>query len=510
MMKKLINLLTGRVVITTVLIIIQVVFMVAVVYRLSITVVRLNQILYILSFLMIIYLVNKEGNPSFKLAWSTLILLFPLFGGLFYILFGNKKVPKELMRSMLASVQKTTSLLKQDDEILKEIQEDDLNVYKQFNYVWKNSYFPVYKNTEATYFSTGEEKFPAMIEELKKAKHFIFLEYFIIREGVFWGSILEVLKEKVKEGIQVYVLYDDAGCIGTLPSNYWKTLEGFGIKCRVFNPLHPKLAIQMNNRDHRKITVIDNNVAFVGGINLGDEYINETVRFGHWKDTAMMLRGEAVWSFTVMFIQFWQYVNKEENFNYKDYQLPCDKVETEGYMQPLSDSPTDDEEVGLNVHMNIINNAKKFVYIQTPYLVIGFEMQKALVLAARSGVDVRIVVPHVPDKWYVHQVTQSNYRVLIEAGVKIYEYLPGFIHSKIVISDDLIGILGTINMDYRSYYMHYECGTLIYKDKILDAMKGDYLQTLDSCQQITLEDCKKTFILIRMVRAILNLFAPIM
>ncbi len=509
-MKRIINLLTSRHIVISIIILMQLAFMIILIYRLSEAVLVLNQILMVISIVIVIYMVNQKVNPSYKLVWGILILTFPLFGGLFYLLFGNKKVPKELQRNILASIQETVPLLEQDSKVLHDIEEENREVYNQFQYVIKSSYFPVYKNTKLTYFKLGEEKFKAMIEELKKAKHFIFIEYFIVENGIFWDTILEILEEKVKEGVLVRFMFDDAGCTQTLPPNYAKQIEAKGIECSVFNPLHPKLVIQMNNRDHRKITVIDNRVAFVGGINLADEYINEKVLYGHWKDTAMMIEGEAVWSFTVMFLQFWKYLSKGNHQDYLKYKLKTPMIEEGGFVQPFSDTPTDDEEVGLNIHLNLISKAKKYIYIHTPYLIIGYEMEKALTLAAKSGVDVRIVLPHHPDKWYAHLVSQSNYQVLINSGVKIYEYLPGFMHSKMIISDDQMGLIGTVNMDYRSYYMHYECGILIYKHKVLKEMKKDYLETLHQCELITKEKIDQTSWFKKVAQAILNLFSPLM
>lgn len=510
-MKKLLSIFTSRLFVVAVLIILQLVFMMSLVYQAGVLNRKINFFFLILSYLMVVYIINKEGNPSFKVAWCIIILVLPVFGGIFYLLFGDKKVPKALQKTMLNSIQKTIPLLSQDQDILSELQKKNYEAYKESTYVWFNTYFPVYQRTETTYFKVGEEKYAKLIEELKKAKSFIFMEYFIVEEGEFWNSVLAILEEKVKEGVLVRFMYDDAGCVSKLDPHYKKTLEHKGIECAVFNPIKAQLVIQMNNRDHRKITVIDNQVGFVGGINLADEYINKVVRFGHWKDTAVMLKGEAVWSLTVMFLQFWNYVDKEKNINFLKFKLPIEEeIESDGFVQPFSDSPTDNEEAGLNVHMNMINNAKNYIYIHTPYLVIGYEMHKALSLAAKSGVDVRIVCPYIPDKWYVHWVTQSNYLSLIKQGVKIYEYKPGFIHSKSIVCDDEIGICGTINMDYRSYYLHYECGVLLYNCKILKTMKEDFLQTLNVCVEITKEDCKNTFFLKKIIQAMLNFFAPLM
>lgn len=509
-MRKLLKIFTSRPFSVAVLILLQLFFMMSLVYQAGSLNQTLNLFFMVLSYLMVVYVINKQGNPSFKLAWCILILILPIFGGVLYLLFGNKKVPGALQKTMLNSMQQAMPLLSQSPEILENLAKTNPVAYKQSSYLWNNIYFPVYQNTETTYFKLGEEKHEQLLIELKKAKSFIFMEYFIVANGEFWNSVLDILEQKVKEGVLVRFMYDDAGCFTTLPPHFKSQMIAKGIECAVFNPIKARLVVQMNNRDHRKITVIDNRVGFVGGINLADEYINKIERFGHWKDTAVMLKGDAVWSLTVTFLQFWSYVDNEVNVDYLKYKLPIeDNVISDGFVQPFSDTPTDNEEAGLNVHMNMINNAKRYIYIQTPYLVIGYEMQKALTLAAKSGIDVRIVCPYVADKWYVHWVTQSNYQELINAGVKIYEYEPGFIHSKAIVCDDEIGFCGTINMDFRSYYLNYECGVVMYNCKSLLTMKNDFLTMLTVCVEITQEKCKNVFILKKLAFLILNLFAPL-
>ena len=338
------------------------------------------------------------------------------------------------------------------------------------------------------------------------------MEYFIIDEGVMWNSILEILEEKAKEGVDVRVIYDDMGCIRTLPKKYYKILESKGIKAIAFNKFVPLLSVVMNNRDHRKITVIDGEVGFIGGINLADEYINEKVRFGHWKDASMVMEGQAVWNLTVMFLQLWNF-NKEKAEDYEKFRAIKSyetNIESDGYVQPYGDSPLDGETVGEYVYLNIINKARDYVYINTPYLIIDNELVTALTLAAKSGVDVRIVTPHIEDKWYVHMVTRAYYTQLIECGVKIYEYVPGFIHSKTFVCDDEIGVVGTINMDYRSLYLHFECGVWLYKTKSVFEIKEDFLKTLEVCENITLDQCKNIKWSNRVLRAILRVFAPLM
>ena len=509
MLRKILSLLHNKIFIVGVLILIQLAVFFGIVFKLSEYFVAIYFFLIALSFIISIYIVNKDDNPTYKMTWVMLIMGLPVFGGLIYLLFGGQKVPKELRVRDNEAAKKYPGIFWQNAEIMEELQEEDSNAFKQANYLWKNARFPIYKQTETTFFPIGEEKFKAIVEELKKAEKFIFLEYFIIAPGIMWDTILDILIQKVKEGVEVRVLYDDFGCITTLQPDYAQVLCKLGIKTKVFNPIRPRLAIQMNNRDHRKILIIDGKVGMTGGINLADEYINKKERFGHWKDCGVMLKGEAVWNLTMMFLQFWNYDEdvKDDFFQYKAENM---NFENDGFVQPYSDSPTDSENIGEYTHINMINGANSYVYATTPYLVIDNEMKTALILAAKNGIDVRILVPHIPDKWYVFMVTRSNYRSLIEAGVKIYEYTPGFVHGKTFVVDDKMAVVGTVNMDYRSYYLHYECGVWFYKSKVVMDVKKDYLETLEKSQQITLEDCLKVKLPVRILRSILNLFSPMM
>lgn len=354
--------------------------------------------------------------------------------------------------------------------------------------------------------------FERLLQELKKAERYIFLEYFIIEKGVMWDSILEILVEKAKQGVDVRVIYDDVGCLLTLPYNYDKQLSKMGIKCCVFNPFVPILSSHMNNRDHRKITVIDGCTAFTGGINLADEYINGYEKHGHWKDSAVMIKGDAVWSFAVMFLSLWNYQRKtEEDYEkFRPLAIETEKFAPLGYVQPFTDSPLDDESISETVYLNLISNAKRYVFINTPYLILDSEMTIALCSAAKRSVDVRIITPHVPDKWFVHSVTRANYEVLVESGVKIYEYIPGFNHAKSFAIDDEFGVVGTINLDYRSLYLHFECGVWLYQTKSILEVKEDFMKTLEQCQQITLEYCRSVKWYRRLGRLVLRAFAPLM
>ncbi len=507
MKNKLKKQLTNRLIVVFLLILIQLLIILYSIFDISGSY-TINIFFRVFSYIIVIYIINRQDNPAYKIAWCILVLIVPLFGGVLYLLFGGRKVSKALRMANL-NYEGIKDEIENTRGILQQLYSQDHEAYKLFNYGFNADGFSIYENTNVTFFASGEEKYASMLEELPKAKHFIFLEYFIIEEGKMWNKILEILEAKVKEGVKVIVIYDDFGCATNLASNYDAILKSKGIICYKFNRLRPALVVQMNNRDHRKICVIDNNVGYCGGINLADEYINETVRFGHWKDNAIMLKGKGVTSFTLMFLQMYKYLAKPKDFDYSQYLLPCDYYENYGLVQPYCDSPTDNEDIGLNMHLNIINAAKRYVYIYTPYLVITNELAKALTLASRSGVDVRICVPHIPDKWYVFSITQSNYKQLLEAGVRIYEYTPGFVHAKSFICDDVFGICGTVNTDYRSYYLHFECGTLMYKCNCLKKMKQDYLDTLKVSQEITLKDCDNVYLFKRLLRAILNLFAPL-
>lgn len=326
-----------------------------------------------------------------------------------------------------------------------------------------------------------------------------------------WNNILEILKQKAAQGVLVRLIYDDMGCFLTLPKDYPAQLRKCGIQCVVFNPFRPLLSAKQNNRDHRKIAVIDGKVAFTGGINLADEYINAIEKHGHWKDAAIMLEGRAAWSFTLIFLQMWELCTHTGE-SYADY-YPWKKqdcpITASGFVQPYADSPMDTEHVGEHVYLQILNNAKEYVYINTPYLIVDDSMLSALCLAAKSGVDVRIVTPHRWDKWLVHMTTRSYYRELIKSGVKIYEYTCGFIHSKTFVSDDRTATVGTTNLDFRSLYLHFECGTLLFDNTAVIEVKEDFLNTLTICQQVSKKDCK-TNIVTRLFQNILRLFAPLM
>ena len=419
------------------------------------------------------------------------------------------------MQKRFAQLQKkSAALLEENPETRGRLNEMDPSIARQSEYITRLSGFPVCENTEADYFQVGDDMFPVLVEELKKAEHYIFIEYFIINDGVMWNTILDILEEKAAQGVDVRLIYDDFGCLTTLPSKYYKRLQEKGIRCTVFNPFRPVLNIIQNNRDHRKLCIIDGYVGFTGGINLADEYINQKERFGHWKDTAIMLKGEAVWNMTAMFLHMWCVINGDGNsVDFKEYlphRFHKEKFEGSGFIQPFCDTPLDNEILGENIYLNIINRSKKYVYICTPYLIIDNEMMTALCLAAKSGIDVRIMTPGIPDKKIVFLLTQSYYQQLLEAGVQIYEYQPGFLHAKSFVCDDEVSVVGTINLDYRSLYLHFEDGVWMYRSDVIADIKKDFEDTLDYCKPVTLHFCNERNIAVRAMQNVLRLLAPML
>lgn len=511
-MKKLLQLLFHRVVIIGVLILLQLMVLLVMILKFNEYFVYFYAVCIVISIGAVLYILNSKSNPAYKIAWIIPILIVPLFGGLLYLVFGGNHLSSREVKKMEKLGESYKVVLDTQTDALQKLEAEDRIAAVQSRYITDYAWSPIYQNTSTEYLKTGEEKFERILEELKKAEHYIFLEYFIIEEGKMWNTILDVLVEKVKQGVDVRVIYDDMGCIMLLPGDYPATLRKLGIKCHVFNPFIPVLSSRFNNRDHRKICVIDGHTGFTGGINLADEYINAVEKHGHWKDTAVMLKGEAVWNLTVMFLSMWDYIaNETEDYEqYRPTVYQKEPVESDGYVQPYCDSPLDGETVGETVYMNLISKAENYVYINTPYLIISNEMVTALCTAAKCGVDVRIVTPHLGDKWFVHSVTRAYYEVLVEAGVKIYEYTPGFVHAKTFLVDDKYGVVGTINLDYRSLYLHFECGNWMYKTKCLQDMKEDYLTTLKVCQPITLEACQKVAWYRKIGRGILRVFAPLM
>lgn len=504
--KKMFKFFMGRLFIISILILLQLTMVIYAFYTLrnyGIVFLLLNEIL---SLLVALSIINRDFNPAYKISWILAVFLIPIAGTGLYILFGRARISKKTLKKLYTIINKSMNEIDDDDVLLNQI--TNPNIVKLSNYIKNTTGRQMYKGTKTTFLSPGEIWFNVMLDKLKKAKKFIFMEYFIIREGRLWDATLEVLAQKVKEGVDVRLMYDDFGSINKVPYNFKKKVKGYGIKVVNFNPFRPKLSLFLNYRDHRKITIIDGNIGFTGGANLGDEYINLDAKFGHWKDSAIMLEGEAVWSLTLLFLQSWEFSTKViENYDKYKPTLIC---EDDGFIQVFGDSPISSHLTTENTYINIINNAKTYVYITTPYLIIDNEFLSALKTCAISGVDVKIIVPHIPDKKIIFYVTQSYYRELILSGVKIYEYLPGFLHSKMIVSDDEVGMIGSANLDYRSLYLHFESSCVLYKtSSILDLAK-DTNNIVSLSKQVTYEETKRRSLIKKAIAFILRALSPMM
>ena len=470
-------------------------------------------IMIILSVLVLVVVFEKDDlNPSYKVMWIIITVVLPITGAVMYLLWGDRRLSPKTARVFSRIEQQSAQAIVPQPALFDVLERADTTLSRQVEYLYRNAAAALYCDTDCRYFSSGEAFFDCFLIELEKAKRCIFMEYFIIQPGKMWNTTLEVLRRKAAEGVDVRVIWDGFGSLFTLPQDYAATLRGMGIQAEVFNPIRLTSHISqynfLNHRDHRKICVIDGEVGFTGGLNFADEYINARRRFGYWKDTAFILRGPAVYALTVTFFKMWTFVHGGMP-DYAAY-LPEHRYATDSFVQPFSDTPLDAENVSASAYLNIITRAQQYVYITTPYLVIDYEMQSALCLAAKSGVDVRIVTPGIPDKPYVYLLTQSYYPHLLESGVRIYEYTPGFLHAKMYVSDDNVAIVGSANMDFRSLYLHFENCCAFYGGRII----GDVRRDIESCfavgREITLADVKRTPLLRRLLQIIFRFFAPLM
>ena len=462
--------------------------------------------------LMIVILINRDHDASSKITWLIIMVIFPIFGALLYIYTSVEIGHRTLRKRLSHIIADTRYAIIQDKEVLERVEELSPELSDLAYYVNRTGCFPVYENTQVTYYPLGEKMFESMLTELENAKEFIFLEYFILNEGYMWERLLEVLSQKAKEGVDVRLMYDGTCEFALLPRTYPKKLEALGIHCKVFAPITPLISTHYNYRDHRKIMVIDGNTAFNGGINLADEYINHIRRFGHWKDTGIMLKGDAVASFTLMFLQMWHVNEKLSDFS--PYLRTADRnlctTQSKGFGMPYGDCPLDDDNVGESVYMDILNRAHDYVYIMTPYLIMDGELEKTLRFAAQRSVDVRLILPYISDSFVAQALAKTYYKSLLKAGVKIYEYTPGFVHAKVFVSDDVKAVVGTINMDYRSLYHHFECATYLYDTECIQDIKKDYLETLDKCQLVTFESVKREKWYVKLVGNVMKFVAPLL
>jgi len=466
-------------------------------------------ILFLLvNIIIVIGIVNRNDNPMFKVAWLVPVLAFPVMGALFYIMFGRLRLNKNNVRKLTAALSGAEIFLTENHELLSRIRGKAPHIAGEAFYIIKNAKTDIYEFTETEYFCPGKLFFDKLILELKKAKKFIFIEYFIINDGVMWEHLKQILAEKADRGVEIRVMYDDMGSAmsGVSPA-FPSELRKLGFKVAVFNPYKPSLDKFLNYRDHRKICIIDSKVAFTGGINIADEYIGEKDRFGFWQDSAIMLRGDAVNRITIMFLQLWNFTTGEEP-DYPHY-LADFRANHDGYVIPFSDEPLLQELISESAYINIISNAAKYVYICAPYLIIDQNVSSALIRAAKSGVDVKIITPGKPDKKLAYYMTQSNYRDLIKAGVNIYEFTPGFMHNKTIVSDDEKAIVGTANFDYRSFYQHFENGVWLYGSKAVMQAKSSFEDALTLSHRVTQEQIEDTPFGKKLLCSLLKVFAPL-
>lgn len=515
-MKRFFKIIFGRMTLVALAIIVQLCLSIALPYILMYfypqyfneLYIQIDMVINIIGFIMLLMIINSDMIVEGKLVWAIVFLLFPLLGIIIYVMFFWHKAPKRY-RKFYAQVKEKVKFINtktktEDAELKSKLGK----YYGQFEYIYQNTDLKTYENSKVEFMNTGENFFKELLEELKKAKSYIFMEYFIIERGQMWDRILEVLKQKVKEGVEVRVMYDDLGTIYKLPNNYPKQLKKLGIKCVKFNSFMPVMTALHNNRDHRKITVIDGKVGFVSGLNLADEYINVVQRFGYWKDTGVKVKGEAVKSLLMMFLQLFN-VQTQQNEAFELYLKDVDPVNATGFVCPFGDGPRYfyDGMVAETVYLNMINQAQNKIYITTPYLILDSQLTNALCSATQRGVDVRIITPSIPDKKIIFRITRSSYKTLQKAGVKIYEYQKGFVHSKQIICDDEIAIVGTINFDYRSLIHHYECGVMMYNTECLKDIRRDfeYMFTVSK----NMKDFKVS-VFNRLVCAVLKLFTPML
>ncbi len=506
---KVFNAIFNRMTLTILAFAVQIVYFLVIFARFTEQSIYIEIGMHLLAVALLVYIIWKEGNPEYKISWVLVVTVLPVLGAILYLLFGNKR-PARLLRKKMEPVEQLHKAdMQQERDPLES--ESSGRLGRTMRYVRDTGVFPAWENTSTEYYDLGEKMFDAIIEDIKNARKFIFMEYFIVSKGTLWEEIFEILKQKVKEGVEVRITYDDVGSMGSLPKHFVHSLRTAGIEVMPFNTMKPILLLVYNNRDHRKITVVDGNIGYTGGANLADEYANRIQRFGHWKDCGIRLEGPGVWNMTVMFLNMWNsFKPTDDSYDkFRPDAIPEGGTAGNGLVQPFSDTPLDDEALSENVYLDIINQAEDYVYIFTPYLIPSSEMETVLKLAAKRGVDVRLVTPGIPDKPLIFAITRSYYAPLMKAGVKIYEYTPGFIHAKNFVCDDLIAVIGTINVDYRSLFLHFECGTLLVNNSSIIDARNDALDTFEKCHLVTEEDMKQGLAK-NVMAAVLRVFSPLL
>ncbi len=503
----------GRVFFAGIACILQVVWLLVTLLQLYRHYAILSALVHILTVFVVLRLFGKHSNTTIKLSWIVFIMAAPLFGLAFYLLSTGSNFVRTMGKRFQTIDRALFPLLGQDPEALQHLREDNVGAANQAYFLRNTAGFPVYEDTAVRYFSEASEGLEAQKAALRKAESFIFMEYHAIEDREAFGELTEILAERAAHGVEVRLFYDDVGSLGFVSQQFLRKMQSLGIQCRVFNPVVPFFNIFMNNRDHRKLTVIDGRVGFTGGYNLADEYFNITHPLGYWKDTGLMLEGGAVRTLTVLFWEMWNAMNRRGLEDIRPYLLPADTFPAlpgQGFVQPYGDSPLDEKRTGEDVYLNLLKNARHYVFIMTPYLIITDDMTRELTLCARRGVDVRIITPGVPDKKLIYQMTRSYYGALAREGVRIYEYTPGFCHAKMMVSDDELAVVGTINLDYRSLYHHFENAVLLCGCPCVAEIRDDLMACIAVSREVTARYGSERSAALRMGQCVLRLFAPLM
>lgn len=462
------------------------------------------------SFAVVVSLLNSQYDPTVKITWLIVVMLLPVFGVLLFVYTQSDLGHIALKKRTGELIAETKASIPQSEETAERFLETDKGAALLSRYMQRSGCHPVYDKTAVTYFPMGEDKFEEMLIQLEQAEHFIFMEYFIVDEGIMWGRILEILAKKAAQGVEVRVMYDGTCEFALLPHDYPKRLKALGIKCKVFAKVTPFVSTHYNYRDHRKILVIDGHTAFTGGVNLADEYINQKVKYGHWKDVAVMLKGEAVRSFTLMFLQMWGIDEKQmDHARFLAYPVKPVK-EAKGFVIPYGDCPLDGDRLGERVYMDILNRSQTYVHIMSPYLILDGEMETALRFAAERGVEVILLLPGIPDKAVPYALAKTHYVPLMKSGVKIWEYTPGFVHAKVFVSDAREAVVGTINLDYRSLYHHFECAVYLYDTECIPQIETDFQNTLAKCRAVTEETVQQEKLSVKLTGRLMKAIAPLM
>ena len=499
-----------RLIMVIISILLQLIWIIGLAVRLTNYYAAISTLASILALLLVFRIYGLQINSAYKISWIILIELFPILGVCLYLMFGRTGALGGMRKWFDKVHQSYAHLLPQDEAIVDKLEKKDPILARQSEYLHKGAGYPVYQNTDVEFYADTVQALEAQKTEMRKARKFIFMEYHAIEDSVAWQGIEEILVEKAAEGVDVRVFYDDMGSIGFISKEFMEKLKKKGISCRVFNPLIPILNVFMNNRDHRKITVIDGKVGFTGGYNLANEYFNLTHPYGQWKDSGIKLTGDGVRSLTMIFLEMWNASQKNREDPIPYLLKPAYRASEGGYVQPYADSPLDGERTGENAYLNMIKTARKYIYITTPYLIISEEMQRTLTLAAKSGVDVRIITPGIPDKPLIYKVTRSYYGKLASEGVRIYEYAPGFIHSKQMVCDDEAAIVGTVNLDFRSLYLHFENACWFAGCRAVISVRHDFEKMFPVCREVTRQYGQKRSLALRGWECILRLFSPLM